>query len=50
MSSASGICGRQVSYQMVPDWEVHLPPARSAMEVAEAKGLSFVVRQTMVAY
>ena len=28
---ASGIWGRQVSYQMVPDWAVQRPPARSAM-------------------
>jgi len=35
-SSAFSICGRQESYQIVPDCAVHLPPARSAMEVALA--------------
>ena len=33
---ASGIWGRQVSYQMVPDWAVQRPPARSAMPWAAA--------------
>ncbi len=35
-SSALSICGRQESYQIVPDCAVHLPPARSAMDAAEA--------------
>ena len=48
-SSAFSIWGRQESYQMVPDWAVHLPPARSAMEVASANWLPLVVTQTMVA-
>ena len=43
------IWGRQESYQMVPDWEVQVPPARSAMEAALAYWLSLVVRTTMVA-
>ena len=48
-SSAFSIWGRQESYQMVPDWAVHLPPARSAMDWALAYSLFFVVRTTMVA-
>ena len=49
MSSAPSIWGRQESYQMVPDWAVHLPPARSEMDWAEAYLLLLVVTQTMVA-
>lgn len=36
MMFAPVIWGRQESYQFVPDWEVHLPPARSAMDLAFA--------------
>ena len=38
------IWGKQESYQMVPDWEVQVPPARSAIEAALAYWLSLVVR------
>ena len=43
------ICGRQVVYQMVPSWEVHFAPARSAREVAFAYLLFCFVMQTMLA-
>ena len=33
---AFSICGRQESYQIVPDCDVQVPPARSAIEAAEA--------------
>ena len=46
---AFSIWGRQESYQMVPDWEVQVPPARSAIEVALAYWLSLVVSTTIVA-
>ena len=43
------ICGRQVSYQMVPICEVQVPPARSEMPLAEANLLFLRVRQTIEA-
>ena len=46
---ASSIWGRQVSYQMVLCWEVQVAPFKSATLLAAAKGLSFLVRVTMVA-
>ena len=46
---AFSICGRQESYQIVPDCAVHVPPVRSAIDVALAYALSFVVTQTIVA-
>ena len=36
MMFAPVIWGRQESYQFVPDCDVQVPPARSAMEAAEA--------------
>ena len=49
MRSTSGIWGRQESYQMVPLCAVAVPPASSAMLVAEAYSLSLVVTMTMSA-
>ena len=47
---ASGIWGRQESYQIVPLWLVQLPPARSEIPLASANLLPCFTRQTMVAY
>ena len=46
---ASGIWGRQVSYQMVLCWEVQVAPARSATLAAFSYLLPSFTRVTMVA-